>query len=110
MNSLPMLWWLGPLGNQSGSLTVVPITTGSTTTNITIPNNTDADGAGTAIASALDAVSGVSSSYDSGTNKVTVITSGDVSVGTISNANSLSVSRPAHDRDPDGPTSRDKNR
>lgn len=78
--------------NQSGSLTVVPITTGSTTTNITIPNNTDADGAGTAIASALDAVSGVSSSYDSGTNKVTVITSGDVSVGTISNANSLSVS------------------
>ena len=78
--------------DQSGNLSVVPITIGSTTTNITIPNNTDTDGAGTAIASALDGLSGVTSSYDSGTNKVTVIASGDVSVGTISDANSLSVS------------------
>ena len=78
--------------NQSGNLSVVPITTGSTTTNITIPNNSDTDGAGTAIASALNGLSGVTSSYDSGTNKVTVITSDDISVGTISDANSLVVS------------------
>ena len=78
--------------NQTGNLSVVPITTGSTTTNITIPNNTNTDGAGTAIASALNGLSGVTSSYDSGTNKVTVITSDDISVGTISDANSLSVS------------------
>ena len=61
-------------------------------TNITIPNNSDTDGAGTAIASALNGLSGVTSSYDSGTNKVTVITSDDISVGTISDANSLVVS------------------
>jgi len=77
--------------NESGALSVVPITTGGTTTNITITTNSNTDSAGTQIATALNSISGVDATFDSGTDKVTVITAGDVSVGTITNANSLAV-------------------
>ena len=78
--------------NISGSLTVVPITVGSTTHNISITSGANTDQAGTDIANALNALSGVTASYDSATDNITVITSEDISVGTISNANSLAVS------------------
>ena len=78
--------------NVSGSLTVVPITIGSTTHNISITSGANTDQAGTDIANALNALSGVTASYDSATDNITVITTEDISVGTISNANSLAVS------------------
>ena len=57
-----------------------------------LSNGASTDTAGSEIANAMNGLADTTATYDSGTNRMTVVASGDTSVS-LSNPNSLSVSK-----------------
>ncbi len=77
---------------QTGNLTSATITSGGNSTSINLSNGASTDTAGSEIASAMNGLADTTATYDSGTNRMTVVAPGDTSVS-LSNANTLSISK-----------------
>ena len=77
---------------ESGSLTSATVTSGGNSTSINLSNGASTDTAGSEIASAMNGLADTTATYDSGTNRMTVIASGDTSVS-LTNPNTLSVTK-----------------
>lgn len=78
--------------NQTGSLTTATVTSGGNSTSVNLSNGASTDTAGSEVASAMNGLADTTATYDSGTNRMTVVAPGDTSVS-LSNPNSLSVSK-----------------
>ncbi|BAQ86949.1 hypothetical protein [uncultured Mediterranean phage uvMED] len=77
---------------QTGNLTSATVTSGGNSTSVNLSNGASTDTAGSEIASAMNGLADTTATYDSGTNRMTVVAPGDTSVS-LSNPNSLSVSK-----------------
>ena len=77
---------------QSGNLTSATVTSGGNSTSVNLSNGASTDTAGSEIANAMNGLADTTATYDSSTNRMTVVASGDTSVS-LSNPNSLSVSK-----------------
>tara|TARA_B100000212_G_scaffold278954_1_gene218667 strand:- start:319 stop:1800 length:1482 start_codon:yes stop_codon:yes gene_type:complete len=77
---------------QTGNLTSATVTSGGNSTSINLSNGASTDTAGSEIASAMNGLADTTATYDSGTNRMTVVAPGDTSVS-LSNANTLSISK-----------------
>ena len=77
---------------QTGNLTSATVTSGGNSTSINLSNGASTDTAGSEIANAMNGLADTTATYDSGTNRMTVVAPGDTSVS-LSNPNTLSVSK-----------------
>mgnify|MGYP001175026361 CR=1 FL=1 len=77
---------------QSGNLTSATVTSGGNSTSVNLSNGANTDTAGSEVASAMNGLADTTATYDSGSNRMTVISPNDVSVS-LTNANTLSVSK-----------------
>ena len=77
---------------QTGNLTSATVTSGGNSTSINLSNGASTDTAGSEIANAMNGLADTTATYDSSSNRMTVIAPGDTSVS-LTNPNTLSVSK-----------------
>ena len=77
---------------QSGNLTSATVTSGGNSTSINLLSGASTDTAGAQIANAMHSLADTTATYDSGTNRMTVVAPGDTSVS-LTNPNTLTVTK-----------------
>ena len=77
---------------QTGNLTSATVTSGGNSTSINLSNGASTDTAGSEIANAMNGLADTTATYDSSSNRMTVVSPNDTSVS-LTNPNTLSVSK-----------------
>ena len=77
---------------QTGNLTSATVTSGGNSTSINLASGANTDTAGVQIANAMNGLADTTATYDSSSNRMTVVSANDTSVS-LSNANTLSISK-----------------
>ena len=77
---------------QTGNLTSATVTSGGNSTSINLSNGASTDTAGSEIANAMNGLADTTATYDSSSNRMTVVSPNDTSVS-LTNPNTLSISK-----------------
>ena len=80
------------VSGQTGNLTSATVTSGGNSTSVNLSNGASTDTAGSEIANAMNGLADTTATYDSGTNRMTVVSPNDTSVS-LANPNTLSVTK-----------------